>query len=339
MTPQEREAYVNKVKEWLQRESAWLEEKAQEHEARFQNILMLSGSWNENQCRAFEEGVRLLSALISKADTWLPAMFYVKAARRVILRIIALLSDMDAADVVHIGNGATSAHAGVGNITVTQLPPNQMPAAEPILQGEKPSQSGVRAVPMRPKHIDQYVHLLPEKTQQRAAEVKGLLRELDDAREKARLLMESKNAKGDDLAAWAKAATAADKKVKDIYRELDREWDKLVEQGRVEVDDLGNARVLDVPADGEAESQEEQKPQELTPEQKARRRQLRKTLSETRYGNGDTREEHVKKWRALFEEYLTLEGEKAFEDKKIGEAAEHYGISLEDFKKKDQKEG
>ena len=339
MPTQEREVYVNNVKEWLQRESGWLEEKAQGHEARFQNILLLSGSWNETQCRAFEEGVRLMSALVSKADTWLPAMFYVKAARRVILRVIALLSDIEQADVVRIEPRATSVHVGAGNTSVTQIPANQMPAAEPVLQDEKPLQSGVKAVPMRPRHIDQYVHLLPEKTQQRAAEVKGLLRELDDAREKARLLMESKNAKGDDLAAWAKAATAADKKVKDIYRELDREWDKLVEQGRVEVDDLGNARVLDVPADGEAKSQEEQKPQELTPEQKTRRRQLRKTLSETRYGNGDTREEHVKKWRALFEEYLTLEGEKAFEDKKIGEAAGHYGISLEDFKDKDKKEG
>lgn len=181
--------------------------------------------------------------------------------------------------------------------------------------------------PVRPKHIDQYVHLLPRKTQERAAMVKGLLTELDEAREKARLLMEA-GEHPDKIELWARKATRLDSAVKGVYRELDSEWDKLVKQGRVVVDDLGNAYVRPTPGPSQAGGEDgATEAAVLTSEQKHRRRELRKWLTDTRRGNGDTREEHVTKWKENFKEYLTLEPkEKALADQKIVEAMKHYNI-------------
>jgi len=69
--------------------------------------------------------------------------------------------------------------------------------------------------------------------------------------------------------------------------------------------------------------------EEMKSEKRARRRELRKWLTDTRRGNSDkTREEHLRKWHENFAEYLTLEGATAYKDEKIIEAAKHYGIDL-----------
>ena len=74
---------------------------------------------------------------------------------------------------------------------------------------------------------------------------------------------------------------------------------------------------------------EEEIPAELTSEQRARRRELRKWLVDTRRGNSDkTREEHIRKWRENFKEFLTFEGDAAYKDVKIIESAKYYGIEL-----------
>ena len=179
---------------------------------------------------------------------------------------------------------------------------------------------------------------MPQKTQERASQVKGLLRDLDDAREKARLLMEA-GEHPDKIELWARKATRLDNALKSIYRELDSEWDKLVKQGRVGVDDLGNAHVKPLPQPlpkGEGEDCATEAAG-LTSEQKARRRELRKWLTDTRRGNGDTREEHVTKWKENFKEYLTLEPkEKALADQKIIEAMKHYNIFEEGGTRKEE---
>ena len=363
MSVAERQAYDERVGEWLRSGAKTLGKQAETFEARLQNALQVSASWNDAECAAFEEGARLLSAVSHKTDTWLPEMLYAKSAKRAIRRMYEVLSELE-------GEGGTEAQQkpeeGTGKAT-TAVGENAPSVAQPDFDqaqgtpiaakgpfrdqpggdingevsdkqtvGEKPSAEPAGAtatadgaVPVRPKHIDQYVHLLPQKTQERAALVKGLLQELDDAREKMRLLMDDPTAKSDDREAWAKKATAIDNKVRSIYDELDREWEKLVKSGRVVVDDLGNARVM--PA-ADATDTTDEGPAELTSEQRARRRELRKWLVDTRRGNGDTREEHVAKWRENFREYLTLEGDAAFEDEKIIEATKHYGINIEELK-------
>ena len=192
-------------------------------------------------------------------------------------------------------------------------------------------------VPARPKHIDQYVHLLPKATQERAAEYGDLMRQLGEARDNMQLLMDDDHASAKSREQWAKQATRIDKKIRAIRDELDREWEKVTESGRVVIDDLGMAHLVPTSqcdaaqngtgADGEGGEQE---PVELTSEQKKRRRDLRKWLIDLRRGKeGKDREKRIEQWRVNWKEYLTLEPkEKALEDEKILEAAKHFGIDI-----------
>ena len=192
-------------------------------------------------------------------------------------------------------------------------------------------------VPARPKHIDQYVHLLPKATQERAAGYGELMRQLGEARDNMQLLMDDDHASAKSREQWAKQATKLDKKIRALKEELDREWEKVAESGRVVIDDLGMAHLVPTSqcdaaqngtaADGEGGNQE---PVELTSEQKKRRRELRKWLIDLRRGKeGKDREKRIEQWRVNWLEYLTLEPkEKALEDEKILEAAKHFGIDI-----------
>jgi len=200
-----------------------------------------------------------------------------------------------------------------------------------------------KMVPARPKHIDQYVHLLPKATQERAAEYGELMRQLGEARDNMQLLMGDDHASAKSREQWAKQATKIDKKIRAIREELDREWEKVAESGRVVIDDLGMAHLVPTSqcdaalkgdgtgADGEGGEQE---PVELTSEQRKRRRDLRKWLIDLRRGKeGKDREKRIEQWRVNWKEYLTLEPkEKALEDEKILEAAKHFDINIEELK-------
>ena len=194
-------------------------------------------------------------------------------------------------------------------------------------------------VPARPKHIDQYVHLLPKETQERAAEYGELMRQLGEARDNMQLLMDDDHASAKSREQWAKQATKLDKKIRALKEELDREWEKVAESGRVVIDDLGMAHLVptsqcDAALNGDGTSADgeggEREPVELTSEQKKRRRELRKWLIDLRRGKeGKDREKRIEQWRVNWKEYLTLEPkEKALEDEKILEAAKHFGIDL-----------
>lgn len=184
-------------------------------------------------------------------------------------------------------------------------------------------------VPARPKHIDQYVHLLPKETQERAGQYGELMQQLGEARNNMQLLMDDDHASAKSREQWAKQATRIDKKIRAIREELDREWDKVAESGRVRTDAFGNAFLV---PDGEAPETLNLKPEtcELTSEQKKRRRELRKWLIDLRRGKeGKDREKRIELWRVNWKEYLTLEPkEKALEDEKILEAAKHFGIDI-----------
>ena len=351
MNDGERKDYLKRVGEWLAGDGKRLAAATDRPMAKAQNIMLLSSRWSKEDCMAFYEGTLLLSALAGVAETWLPTQLYAKSAYRAVRQMVTLLSNPDARqEKVPTPQGeGSAAHynhepkraAGAGAELPQALPspddgrgdrhlgtgasPEDHQASPQDHQASPQGQPGL--VPVRPKHIDQYVHLLPQKTQERASQVKGLLRDLDDAREKARLLMDMKDSP-DKIELWARHVTRLDNAVKSIYRELDSEWDKLVKQGMVGVDDLGNAYVRPTPDPSQAGGEDDAtEAAGLTSEQKHRRRELRKWLTDTRRGNGDTREEHVIKWKENFKEYLTLEPkEKALADQKIIEAMKHYNI-------------
>ena len=397
MTVTERQEYLSRVGDWLSVSGQTLVQKGEVFEARLQNVLQVSAMWNDADCEAFEEGVVLLSALTGVTETKLPDILYAISAKRSIKHVFQALWKIEEAEATPV-------------MEVPQNPDRQTVDSETIIKEQEhrimekyggepaaPFQGGTgdgavgggnqdgeaqvepaadaagAVAPARPKHIDQYVHLLPKKTQEHAALVQGLYRELDEAREKMNLLMNDQTASAADREAWAKKATKCDNTLRKIFDELDSEWAKLVKSGRVVVDDLWNARVVHAAdatstttgggengAQGENEAQIENGAQGenavgmqgegtaeaqgenggaqgdgttgLTSEQKARRRELRKWLTDTRRGNGAARDERVKQWYENFREYLTLEGYKAFGDEIIKEAIEHYGIDVEKLK-------
>lgn len=331
MTPSELSEYRSMVAEWLEHKAPLLENKKATEEAGFQNILQCCTSWNDSECSAFFEGSRLLTALISFCETWLPDMLYTKSAKRVIGKMTSALEELQATAPAAANDSAGT--KGEDDGQESRVVKESHPAER---HDEIPDKT-----PARPNHIDQYVHLLPKKTQERAAKYGQLMREFDEMREKERILMESDNASAKDREAVAKRIAAIDKEVGSINKELDSEWEKVVKSGRVVVDDLGMARVIEsgnekanseIPA-AEQSSDAEHQPSDIIPElsseQKARRRELRKFLTDTRRGNGKTRDEHVVKWQEAWKEYLTLEPEDAaLKDEKIVMAAVHYGIVL-----------
>jgi hypothetical protein len=128
---------------------------------------------------------------------------------------------------------------GVWNVATPAGKPQGTDTAVTALTGRA---GGVSLV--RPRHIDQYVHLLPEATQKRAAMYGELMREFDLSREKLRIVMEDPHASDMDREQWAKRVSKLDEQIGAIRKELDREWEKVAASGRVVVDELGMAHLV-----------------------------------------------------------------------------------------------
>lgn len=241
------------------------------------------------------------------------------------------------------GAGAGKPQALPSSVAGTDQTEKPLPMIKTVAKEYDAAADTVRVqcalVPARPKHIDQYVHLLPKATQERAAGYGELMRQLGEARDNMQLLMDDEHASAKSREQWAKQATKIDKKIRAIREELDREWDKVAESGRVVIDGLGMAHLVSTSQCDAAQNEDgttadgeggEQEPVELTSEQKKRRRELRKWLIDLRRGKeGKDREKRIEQWRVNWKEYLTLEPrEKALEDEKILEAAKHFGIDI-----------
>ena len=378
MTAAEKRSLIDKVGQWLRSAGRMLKARAADPMARLQNVMQLSGGWNDAECQAWTEGVKLLTAFVAVRDTWLPEMIYNKAAKRAIKRIHDVLSGaMADKDIISgpvprsiVNKGAASKakeqHAvdksaikrelnGAGSGSAEREQARQKTNGSVTQKAEEkpivPMKNSKPSV-VRPKHIDQYVHLMPKKTQEKAATVRGLLRDLDTARENMRKLMEA-GEHSDKTAQWARTATKIDEKVKKIYKELDAEWDKLVKTGVVSVDAFGNAIVKTPPVEEEkAASKREQngagsdsaereqarlkakaakkaEKEEKKKTENARKAALiRKWLIDTRNANTD---EQKKKWSAKYKEMVKLAGMDSVTEKVL-EAAKYYDINIEEMK-------
>lgn len=352
MTAFEKEDYLKRVGEWLEMQAPLLIEKIDEPMARFQNIIQCGELWNDDVCKAWSEGVRLLTACASSGETWLPEMLYVKAAKRSIKRMVDILGNVNhnenrnesqngaAVAAANTQGGTTSFQGTAGNGNIAGGDNNTQ------------DQEKIKVIPVRPKHIDQYVHVLPKATQERASQVQSILRNLDAARENARKLEEA-GEHPDTIAQWAKIITNMDNKLKSIYQELNEEWDRLAKSGAVTVDDFGRAHLLKGSERGVKEGSERGVEEgsaaavpkktgrpPLTEEQKAAKaaereaakkaEQLRKAalirkwLIDKRNAKTDAQKE---KWMEKYKEMIKLGGEESVTDK-VREAAEYYEVEI-----------
>lgn len=366
MDTEERHVLTERVGQWLRDGGRMLMKRAEDQTATFLNAVQCSAGWNDKECEAWTEGAQLLTAFAGKADTWLPEMLYTKSAKRSIRNMVKVLWNavagetagaVAAADrretkkpVPLIKTAKREYDAATDTVMVQMEVVQDEPAKAPVQQNLKPGTLKPEVV--RPKHIDQYVHLLPESTQKKAATVQGLLRELDVARENARLLMNDPNVKDGSRAQWAKMATTLDAKVKAIYKELDAEWEKLVQSGRVVVDIFGNASIVsdgkpsgavaggstDAVAGGSAgagadggmaDTTNEQK---ISAETKAQIKSLRSWLRDTRGPKkpGEKHDAYVARWKEKYREMVKLGGKEAVTEA-VEKAAELYGISIEEL--------
>ena len=218
-------------------------------------------------------------------------------------------------------------------------PQGTLPAKVTTPLPRREGQGGGSAL-VRPRHIDQYVHLLPEATQKRAAGYGELMREFDEAREKLRIVMDDPCASDRERQGWATKVRNLDGQIGAIRRELDAEWEKVAASGRVVMDELGMAHLINPTpdpspkergvdtTDGEPEAIPETKAnQKADNERKAAL--LRKWLIDTRYGNKDAekRAKYQQKWREKYREMVRLGGIESVTEK-VKAAAEHYGIDL-----------
>lgn len=360
MTEEERTSYLNRVGEWLRSDGTRLLELTDRPMAKAQNIMILSARWTREDCDAAHEGVRLMSALMDVTETWLPSVLWVKSGWRAIRQIVDILSKVRDEGVENEAWTTPTEKAHTTYNDVQPALPNKQESvitktqkeAKPVIpekpQGKVPMQSGI---PVRPRHIDQYAHLLPQKTQERAAQYGPLMREMDEARENLRLLMRDPEANAASRESWAKKITKIDDTLRSIRHELDTEWERLVEKGRVVVDELGFTHIVDVEATNAQETDtttpepkkagrkpmtdEEKAAKAAEREERQKHEQMRqvglirKWLIDTRNANT---EEQKEKWIKKYREMVALGGEKAV-TKKVLKAASYYGINLEEEEK------
>ena len=323
MSESERADYLKRVGEWLETNGTHMAELGEQSEAILQNVQTVSVSWNDADCKAWEEGVCLLSAMAATSDTWLPDMLYTKSAKRCIKRMMSLLTEVQSgANTDPQGDGKQQPQTDGNNPQIG----NKKPQTADKTKQEAKVDAGV-GVPVRPKHIDQYVYLLPQKTQERAAQLRELLRDLDVSREKLRLLTETPKSSATDRESWAKKVKKLDDTVRSIYKELDDEWTKLVKTGMVTVDVFGNAHInaaaqAKVQALAEAKAEAEAERQADPQIQVAA---LRRWLIDTRKLDNDV---HTEKWVSKYREMVALGGMETVTDK-VKDSAKHYGINLD----------
>ncbi len=375
MTEAERLDLAKRVGEWLSSSAKLLIPHTNDPLARMQNVMQMGAAWDDRTQDAFNEGVRLLTPFMAVADTWLPTMIYTKAARRCIFNMIEVLRthapklkatpqsvpDRVPSQKPRQKQQAQAPTANPQNPSTTQKRkpgrPRKLTKAEEqaaltpnlFAPNANKSANGTISSPVvpRPKHIDQYVYLLPERTQIRAAQYGPLMRELEQARSNMKLLIDDPHAKPSERERWAKTAVKVDNQIAAIRRELDAGWANLVDTGRVIIDDMGMAHIIDpetgkiadpkpavvLPADDAQEKPKEQpkpkeKPKPLTPEEKTKRiSYLQKWLRDPR---ATATEERKKQWEENAHELLHLGG--TLSDAMV-KAGEHYGAKIPKQKK------
>jgi len=268
MNKTEKESYLERVRNWNGGDRNLLRPRMEDGTAVFQNVIAAAAAWSDAEVKAFDEGCVLVTALIGIAESgWLPDKIYSVSAKRAIRFITKSLDDIShqygsavsgggnaGPKIAYFGDGA--ADTSKKTDTKGGVMREQGAAFVAAMEQEKTGNPGTRELWLeQPKHLDQYIHLLPEATQKKAADIKALFMQLDEARENGRLLMEDPRSDAATRAHWMSKATSIDNKIRAIFKEVDAEWAKLVQSGRVVVDDLGMAKLVTEAQPSKAETE------------------------------------------------------------------------------------
>ena len=370
MTEDERLMLAERVGEWLEHQAPILTPKTEEPLARLQDVMQMGGAWSKDEQEAFMEGVKLMTSFARATDTWLPEAIYKKSVKRSVLHIIDVLTTFRPKlttileSVVPQKSVPTEA-AQPSPEVAPKLRGRGRPPKEKTVKDENPSPSDkipsqnaknvaqnakllttdLNTIVPRPKHIDQYIHLLPEGTQKRAAQYGALMNDLGTARTNMRLLLDDPQSTATERERWAKAAVKIDNRIAALRKELDDEWGRVVATGHVVLDDLGMAHLVDpqtgkvndpkpkvtIPTDDKkgttkpkrSHHKKSESEKAMTDEEKKKRiSYLQKWLRDPR---PEATPERKKQWELNIKELISLGGRVT---KSIVKAGEHYGVKI-----------
>ena len=370
MTEDERLKLAERVGEWLEHRAPILVPKTGEPLARVQDVMQMSGAWSAEEQEAFMEGVKLMTSFARATDTWLPEAIYKKSVKRSVLHIIDVLTTFrpklttTPASVAPQKPVPSDAEKPSPEVEPKRRgrgrPPKEKPAKDEnpspsdnnlsqnvqnVARNTKLLTTDLNTIVPRPKHIDQYIQLLPEDTQKRAAQYGALMNDLGTARTNMRLLLDDPKSTATERERWAKAAVKIDNRIAALRKELDDEWGRVVATGHVVLDDLGMAHLVDpqtgkvadpkpkvtIPTDDKkgttkpkrSHHKKAESEKAMTDEEKKKRiSYLQKWLRDPR---PEATPERKKQWGLNIKELIALGGRVT---KSIVKAGEHYGVKI-----------
>ncbi len=336
MTEAEKQDLASRIEDWLTLSAKVLLPRADEPSARIMNVNQLCAGWTTEAQDAFIEGVHLMTPFAGMSETWLPTMIYTKAAKRSIHRIVDILAQ-------HLPQLRPTSRP-TSAVVLTPKSQNRK-NAKPHNRTTKQLQTIVSEMPTvvpRPKHINQYIHLLPDETKKRAGNYGQLIKDLGTARGNMRLLLDDPQATAEARERWAKTAVALDQEIGDLRKELDAEWNKLAATGRVTVDCFGMAHIVDkngnvagpkptgnvkancasTKSSNKADGSHAAIKQYAEEDKIARVKYLQKWLRDSR---PNATNEHKKRWQENAKELIALGGELT---ESIKRAGAHYNATV-----------
>ena len=195
-------------KDYFERVDKWTDET-------FPQLIAQATSWMNVPVKEFNEGMKLVSA-IKRARPFVVAHRSYKGVDIVLNKMRSLLMEIQEKS---------------GRSRLRSIPAGDKRkwfAATEVVS--EPDEDGTVAVKTyeepevdgrRPQHVSEYIHLLPKKLQQEAAELKRMHMELSMYRGEAEELSKNPNAVKEQVAEKARKAVETEQRIRTLYASLD----------------------------------------------------------------------------------------------------------------------
>lgn len=216
MTEQEKEVYFDRVKRWTEED--------------YPRLCAVQEAWTASDIKSFDEGCTLISVL-QGARQWLPSKIYQKDIKRRLTWVRDWLDEInrrygkvDFAAMPHpneaVGRAIYVAAKAERSKSYATVVKEQADAA--VADGKIPATATAR-----PKHLDAYLHLLPVKVQEDAAQLSALYLKLGEFHQMLHKIADDPRANPKDREKYAKAVTKAADTIDAIYAEVEAAWEAL----------------------------------------------------------------------------------------------------------------
>ena len=216
MTEHEKEVYFDRVKRWTEED--------------YPRLCAVQEAWTASDIKSFDEGCTLISVL-QGARQWLPSKIYQKDIKRRLTWVRDWLDEInrrygkvDFTAMPHpseaMGRAIYVAAKSERSKNYATVVKEQADAA--VADGKVPATATAR-----PKHLDAYLHLLPVKVQEDAAQLSALYLKLGEFHQMLHKIADDLRANPKDREKYAKAVTKTADTIDAIYAEVEAAWEAL----------------------------------------------------------------------------------------------------------------